>query len=94
MLTDWKFNTYQHFSQVNMQKCGNDKKNYHKCHLNGYNIEFYKKKKKVYSISAVYIQSHPITLFDIRVKKTYQAYLTHPPSEEPELAFEATEVYC
>ena len=67
MLTDWRFNTHQHFSQVNMQNCGNDKKNYHKCHLNGYNIEF--DKKKGYSISAVYIQRHPITLFDIRVKK-------------------------
>ncbi len=50
-------------------------------------------KKKVYSISAVYIQRHPTTLFDIRVKKKYQAYLTHLPSEEPELAFEATEEY-
>ena len=57
MLTDWPFNTYQHFSQVKMQNCGNDKKNYHKCHLNGYNIEF---DKIVLNFSCIYPEASSV----------------------------------
>ena len=44
MFTDWRISSYQHFIQVNtlpsMKKCDHDKKNYQKCHRNGYNFEF------------------------------------------------------
>ena len=73
-----------------MQKCGNDKKNYHKCHLNGYNIEF---DNVVLNFGCVHTEASYYSVWH-KGDKTYQAYLTDLPSEEPELAFEATEAYC